>query len=123
MLAASQWHVVLVALSNCLPRGKNLAMAWIYLVVTTKSYVDIMSHWEAVLPGAILRVQHEDVLDDLELQVRRILEYCDLPFEQQCLEFHKTERAVRTPSSEQVRQPIYKMRCSNGNIMNRICRN
>ncbi|MFT5573342.1 MAG: tetratricopeptide (TPR) repeat protein [Cryomorphaceae bacterium] len=73
-----------------------------------KSYVDIMSHWEEVLPGAILRVQHENVLDDLELQVRRILEYCELPFEAQCLEFHKTERAVRTPSSEQVRQPIFK---------------
>jgi tetratricopeptide (TPR) repeat protein len=73
-----------------------------------RSYVDIMSHWETALPGAILRVQHEDVLDDLEVQVRRILEYCELPFESNCLEFHKTQRAVRTPSSEQVRQPIFK---------------
>jgi tetratricopeptide (TPR) repeat protein len=70
-------------------------------------YLRLMEHWDAVLPaGRILKVQHEDVLDDLEGQVRRILDYCGLPFEQACLEFHKTERAVRTPSSEQVRRPI-----------------
>jgi hypothetical protein len=72
-----------------------------------RAYVDVMSHWDAVLPGQILRVQHEDVVDDLEAQVRRLLDFCGLPFEQQCLDFHQTERAVRTPSSEQVRQPIY----------------
>lgn len=70
-------------------------------------YVDVMRHWDQVLPGRILRVQHEDVILDLETQVRRILDYCGLPFEQACLEFHKNKRAVRTPSSEQVRQPIY----------------
>ncbi len=73
-----------------------------------RAYVDVMMHWDEVLPGRILRVQHEDVVADLETQVRRILEYCELPFEQGCVEFHKTDRAVRTPSSEQVRQPIYK---------------
>ena len=67
-----------------------------------------MKHWDTVLPGRILTVQHEDVIDDLEGQVRRLLDYCNLPFEQACIDFHKTERAVRTPSSEQVRQPIYK---------------
>ncbi len=72
-----------------------------------RGYIDLMAHWDAVLPeGRILRVQHEDVLVDLEGQVRRILDYCDLPFETACVEFHKTERAVRTASSEQVRQPI-----------------
>lgn len=70
-------------------------------------YVDVMTHWDAVLPDRILRVQHEDVLDDLEGQVRRILDYCGLPFEQACVDFHENKRAVRTPSSEQVRQPIY----------------
>ena len=66
-----------------------------------------MNHWHDVLPeGRILKVQHEDVLDDTEGQVRRMLEYCGLPFEQACLDFHKTDRAVRTASSEQVRQPI-----------------
>jgi tetratricopeptide (TPR) repeat protein len=71
-------------------------------------YVRLMDHWDAVLPGAILRVQHEDVLDDLEGQVRRMLDYLGLPFEPACVEFHKTKRAVRTASSEQVRQPITK---------------
>jgi sulfotransferase family protein len=69
-------------------------------------YVDLMNHWDQVLPGKVLRVQHEDVLDDLEGQTRRMLDFLDVPFEEQCLAFHKTDRAVRTASSEQVRQPI-----------------
>ncbi|MBY6218433.1 tetratricopeptide repeat-containing sulfotransferase family protein [Qipengyuania aquimaris] len=69
-------------------------------------YVALMDHWDRVLPGKVLRVSHEDVLDDLEGQTRRMLEYCGLPFEEACLEFHKTDRAVRTASSEQVRRPI-----------------
>lgn len=71
-------------------------------------YVRLMDHWDMVLPGQILRVQHEDVLDDLEGQVRRMLDYLGLPFEQSCIDFHKNKRAVRTASSEQVRQPITK---------------
>ncbi len=71
-----------------------------------KGYVELMRHWDEVLPGKILRVQYEDVVVDLETQVRRILDYCDLPFEQGCIDFHKTKREVRTASSEQVRQPI-----------------
>ena len=71
-----------------------------------RGYVDLMEHWDTVLPGKVLRVQHEDVVADLEGQVRRILEHCNLPFEQACVDFHKTKRAVRTASSEQVRQPI-----------------
>jgi len=69
-------------------------------------YVDLMDHWDAVLPGKVLRVQHEDVLDDLEGQTRRMLDFLGLPFEEACLAFHKTTRAVRTASSEQVREPI-----------------
>ena len=72
-----------------------------------KEYVRLMAHWDAVLPGQVLRVNHEDVVADLETQVHRILNYCGLDFESACLEFHKTERTVRTPSAEQVRQPIY----------------
>ncbi len=72
-----------------------------------KTYVELMDHWDEVLPGFVLRVQHEDVVADLESEVRRMLEFLHLPFEKSCLEFHKTERNVRTPSSEQVRQPIY----------------
>ena len=73
-----------------------------------RRYVEVMHHWDNVLPGRILRVQHEDLHDDLEFQVRRILDYCELPFEQACVDFHQNKRAVRTPSSEQVRRPLYK---------------
>jgi tetratricopeptide (TPR) repeat protein len=71
-------------------------------------YVRLMQHWDEVLPGFVLRVAHENVVEDLETQVRRILDFCGLPFEDACLEFHKTDRNIRTPSSEQVRQPIYR---------------
>lgn len=71
-----------------------------------RGYVDLMDHWDTVFPGDILRVQYEDVVADLESEVRRILAYCDLPYEAACVDFHKTERAVKTASSEQVRQKI-----------------
>jgi tetratricopeptide (TPR) repeat protein len=71
-------------------------------------YVTLMDHWDNVLPGKILRVRYEDVVADLETQVRRLLDYCGLPFEEACLNFHQNARAVRTASSEQVRQPIFK---------------
>ena len=73
-----------------------------------RDYVELMDHWDAVLPGKVLRVQYENVVGDLETQVRRILDHCGLEFEPGCLSFHRTDRAVRTPSSEQVRQPIFK---------------
>ncbi|MGH8254091.1 MAG: tetratricopeptide repeat-containing sulfotransferase family protein [Steroidobacteraceae bacterium] len=69
-------------------------------------YVEVMQHWDRVLPGRVLRVQHEQLIDDLEGSVRRMLDYCGLAFEPACLEFHRTERSVRTASSEQVRRPI-----------------
>jgi hypothetical protein len=67
-----------------------------------------MRHWDEALPGRILRVHHEDVVSNLEGSVRRMLDYCGLDFEQACVDFHKTRRSVRTPSSEQVRQPIFR---------------
>ena len=70
-------------------------------------YRRLMDHWHQVLPGKVLEVQYEDVVSDLDTQVRRMLDYCGLPFEDACLRFHETERAVKTASSEQVRQPIY----------------
>lgn len=73
-----------------------------------RGYVDLMAHWDRVLPGFVLRVAHEDVVADLEGQVRRLLDFCGLPFEAACLRYYETERNVRTPSSEQVRQPIFK---------------
>jgi tetratricopeptide (TPR) repeat protein len=73
-----------------------------------RSYVQVMAHWDAVLPGKILRVQHEELVEDLEGTVRRLLEFLGLQFEPACLEFYKTDRSVRTASSEQVRRPIFR---------------
>lgn len=73
-----------------------------------RDYVALMAHWNAVYPGRILQVDYEQVVDDLEGQVRRMLDYLDLPFDEACVEFHRTRRSVRTASSEQVRQPIYR---------------
>jgi hypothetical protein len=73
-----------------------------------RTYLELMRHWDEVLPGNVLRVIHEEVVEDLEGNVRRLLDFCGLPFEASCLEFYKTERSVRTASSEQVRQPIFR---------------
>ena len=73
-----------------------------------RDYVGLMDHWDQVLPGKVLRMNYEQVVEDLESQVRRMLDFLELPFEEACLNFHQTERAVRTASSEQVRQPIFK---------------
>ncbi len=70
-------------------------------------YQRLMDHWHSVMPGFVLDVHYEDVVTDLESQLRRILDFCGLPFEEACLNFHETKRAVKTASSEQVRQPIY----------------
>ena len=73
-----------------------------------KSYVRLMDHWDRVLPNKILRVNNEDIIEDLEGQVRRMLEFLELPFEEECISFYETDRSVRTASSEQVRRPINK---------------
>lgn len=70
-------------------------------------YARLMAHWDDVLPGKVLRVKYENVITSVEKEVDRILDYCELPFESKCLSFFDTQRAVRTASSEQVRQPIY----------------
>ena len=73
-----------------------------------RDYVELMAHFDAVLPGRVHRVFYEDMVDDTEAEVRRLLEYCGLPFEPGVLKFHENQRAVRTASSEQVRQPIFR---------------
>jgi len=73
-----------------------------------RNYVDMMAHFDKVLPGKIHRVIYEKMVDDPETEIRRLLEYLGLPFEEQCLRFHETKRFVRTASSEQVRTPLYK---------------
>jgi predicted Zn-dependent protease len=72
-----------------------------------RDYVRLMAHFDKVLPGRIHRVYYENLVADLEGEVRRLLDYCGLPFEEQCLRFHETRRVVQTASSEQVRRPLY----------------
>ena len=78
------------------------------VTVIDRDYVELMAHFDAEMPGRIHRVIYEDLVADTESQVRRLLAYCGLPFEAQCLRFFENERPVRTASSEQVRQPIYR---------------
>ncbi len=70
-------------------------------------YLRLMDHWQQLLPGFVLDVSYEHVVADLETEVRRLLDFCGLPFEESCLRFHESDRAVKTASSEQVRRPIY----------------
>jgi hypothetical protein len=88
-------------------RGQNFTYSLEEIGRYYRDYVELMAHWNRVLPGRVLRMNYEDVVADIETQVRRLLDYCSLPYESACLEFHKTERSVRTASSEQVRQPLY----------------
>jgi tetratricopeptide (TPR) repeat protein len=73
-----------------------------------RDYVELMAHFDTVLPGRVHRVFYEEMIQDTDAQVRRLLDYCGLPFEEKCLRFYENERAVRTASSEQVRQPIFR---------------
>ena len=73
-----------------------------------RDYVDLMRHFDQALPGRVHRVIYEDMVEDTEGEVRRLLDYCGLPFEDQCLRFYENSRAVRTVSSEQVRRPIFR---------------
>lgn len=87
--------------------GQNFTYDIFELADYYKEYCLTMDHWNEVLPGKVLDVHYEETVTDLEGQVARILEHCGLPFEEQCVRFHETERAIKTASSEQVRQPIY----------------
>lgn len=88
-------------------KGQNFTYDMYELAHYYQQYHQIMKHWHRVLPGKVLDVHYEETVGDLESQVRRILAHCGLPFEEACLRFHETNRAVRTASSEQVRQPLY----------------
>jgi predicted Zn-dependent protease len=89
-------------------RGQNFTYSLTDLGLYYRDYVEFMEHFDQVLPGRVLRVNYEAMVEDTEGQVRRVLEYCNLPFEENCLKFYENERAVRTPSSEQVRRPIFR---------------
>jgi tetratricopeptide (TPR) repeat protein len=89
-------------------RGQNFSFRLEDIGRYYRDYVELMAHFDAVLPGRVHRVHYEAMVADTESEVRRLLDHCGLPFEDACLRFHENERAVRTPSAEQVRQPIYK---------------
>jgi hypothetical protein len=87
-------------------RGQNFSYSLEDVGRFYRDYVELMAHFDAQLPGRVHRVIYEDLIEDPEREVRRVLDYCGLPFETACLSFHQNERAVRTASSEQVRRPI-----------------
>ena len=88
-------------------RGQTFTYSLVDLGHYYRDYVKLMDHWDEALPDRVHRVQYEEMVADTENQVRQLLDYCGLEFEEQCLRFYETERAIRTPSSEQVRQPVY----------------
>lgn len=87
--------------------GQEFSYDFDHIAQYYKSYVDIMKHWQTLFPDDIIRMQYEDVVTQFDNEVRKLLTFCDLPFEEACVQFHKTQRSVRTASSEQVRQPIF----------------
>lgn len=89
-------------------KGQNFTYDVLELGDYYKQYHKVMTHWHDILPGKVLDVHYEETVTDLEGQVRRILDHCGLPFEEQCVRYYETDRAIKTASSEQVRQPIYK---------------
>lgn len=89
-------------------RGQNFSYGLDDIGRYYRDYLALMAHFEQVLPGRVHRVVYEQLVDDTEAQVRNLLDYCSLPFEPQCLRFFENDRPVRTASSEQVRQPIYR---------------
>jgi hypothetical protein len=94
-------------------RGQHFAYDLADLGHYYRDYVRMMAHMDAVLPGAVHRVGYEELVEDSEGQIRALLAALDLPFEEACLSFHKTQRPVRTPSSEQVRSPIFRQGTEN----------
>jgi len=89
-------------------RGQQFAYDLTDLGSYYRDYVALMSHFDNALPGRVHRVIYERLVEDTESEVRALLDYCGLPFEEQCLRFYENDRAVRTASSEQVRQPIFR---------------
>jgi hypothetical protein len=89
-------------------RGQNFSYSLDDMGRYYRDYVELMAHFDEVLPGGIHRVHYENMVEDTENEVRRLLAYCGLPFEEGCLRFFENDRPVRTASSEQVRRPIYK---------------
>jgi hypothetical protein len=89
-------------------RGQNFSYSLTDMGRFYRDYVELMAHFDEVQPGCVHRVIYERTVEDIEAEVRRLLEYCGLPFEPGCLRFYENDRPVRTASAEQVRRPIYR---------------
>jgi uncharacterized protein YcaQ len=87
-------------------RGQNFSYSLEDLGRYYRDYVELMAHFDRVVPGSVHRVIHERLVDDTEGEIRRLLDYCGLTYEPACLKFYENDRAVRTASAQQVRQPI-----------------
>jgi tetratricopeptide (TPR) repeat protein len=95
-------------LKQLFARGQEFCYGTEEIARYYRTYLELMRHWNRVLPGRVLRVSYEDLVEDLGAGVRRILAHCGLEFDPVCLEFHNNRRAINTPSSEQVRQPLFR---------------
>jgi len=100
---ASGWSLFRQFFADSFPFSYDLETIGKYY----KDYIALMDHWHAVLPGQVLTIEYEDLVSDFPATVKAVLDYCGLAFEDGCLDFHLNKRAVATPSSEQVRQPLY----------------
>ena len=89
-------------------RGQNFSYGLVDMGRFYRDYVELMAHFDEVMPGRVHRVIYERVVEDTEAEVRRLLDYCGLPFDEACLRFFENQRPVRTASAEQVRLPIYR---------------
>ena len=89
-------------------QGQSFSYDLTELGLYYRDYAELMAHFDAVLPGRVHRVIYEDLVEDTEEQVHHLLDHCGLAFDPACLSFHRTERAVKTVSSEQVRRPIFR---------------
>ena len=108
MCAVIPWAPASRPSNSTLPRAKTFSYELTELGRYYRDYVDLMGHFDAVLPGQVHRVIYEDLVTNPEDEIRRLLKFCELPFESACLRFYETDRPVRTVSSEQVRRPLYR---------------
>jgi len=108
MSAARRWRPALPCSSRCCRPTPAFTYDLTHLGRYYRDYVDYMDYLDTVMTGAILRVSYESLVSNTEAEIRRMLAYCGLPFQEGCLRFWETERAVLTPSAEQVRKPIYR---------------
>ena len=108
MPADTPWPAVFHLTNSNLPRAIATPTASKDIGRYYRDYVELMDHFDRVIPGKVHRVFYENMIEDTEAEVRRLLSYCGLAFESACLRFYENDRPVRTASAQQVRQPIYR---------------